>query len=223
MTDTEFNENTAQLIKLFELEQHLRIFSNVQETMGEWDELLEAREENKRNYDYLFSDCLSNPALTKENKAKINELKRTLYPLLLCDLAKCYEGKERFEDEEAVLLEARSLGSKGAEVLLFSLYEDHMSEGKKVQNLFFQAFSRVKSIDFFSEAVTTEINNKRFQCSALVGLATAYLVFEENANKAHEYLARALENDWPDDLKENIRELLLHFKKTLFGGYRYVE
>ena len=223
MTDKEYNEKVPTIVASIEVGRSIDRAS-IREYTGEWDMLLETRESDKETCDILFSLLKDKDVhLTEENRTRILDLKKGAYPLLLCDLAKCYDVKDRFQDERRVLQEARSLGSKGADVLLFSLYKDHANEGESEMNLFGQAFKRVKNIDFFSENVTDEINNERFQYHALLGLVTAYLVFEDNANKAHECLVRALETDWPDDFKERIKGLLSHFRQNLFGGYRYVK
>ena len=130
MTNEEYNEKLSKLISTTTLNMQLgRPLSSVDEAMGNWDELLKDRESQKETCEGLFFDLEKGSIpLTPENRLEIANLKRTLYPLLLCDLYKCYEQKERLQDAEAALLEARSLGSQGAEVLLFSLYARRLRE-----------------------------------------------------------------------------------------------
>lgn len=224
MTDQEYNEATAKIITSLKLSgTAFRPLSSVKEAMGQWDELLKDREDDKQVYDDLLSNLTHEYVpLTPENRAEIAELKRTLYPLLLCDLAKCYHTKGRFQDAETVLLEAKSLGSQGAEFLLFYLY-GKWKENPKASSLLSDVFDRVKNLDLFSQTVTEEINNEAYQCSVASILSLFYRVVDKNTDKAYQILARALEADWPDDMKQHIRQLMSHYKKTFFGGYKYVD
>ena len=229
MTDQEYNENTAKIIKLTKYRQFMRPLSSVKEAMGEWDELLKDREDEKRTYDGLFSDLTHEYVpLTPENRKDIAELKRTLYPLLLIDLYKCYEQKGRLNDAEAVLLEAQSLGSEGAELLLFSLYAEHIREmGKSdviAARLLNNSFKRVKKIDVFSENIVSEINNEYFHSAALMMLSICYRVFDNDTDKSYECLVNTLRLELPDDVQAKFEEELTHFKKDYWSGkYRYVE
>ena len=149
-------------------------------------------------------------------------MKRTLYPLLLIDLYKCYEQKGRLNDAEAVLLEAQSLGSEGAELLLFSLYVEHIREmGKSdviAERLLDNSFKRVKKIDVFSENIVSEINNEYFHSAALMMLSICYRVFDNDTDKSYECLAKTLRLELPDDVQAKIEGQLTHFKRDYWTG-----
>ena len=230
MTNEEYNEKLSKVITF--TGAHLEIsrpMSSVKEDMGQWDELLKDREECRETCEGLFFDLeKGNIPLTPKNQAEIAKLKRSLYPLLLCDLYKCYEQKERLQDAEAALLEARSLGSQGAEVLLFSLYARRLRElGKSDATaipLLQGAFSRVKKIDVFSERIVDEINNESFHSVALMILSDFYRVFDHDNGKSFECLAKAMQLEWPDNIQAKIRSKMAHFRKDYRSGtYRYVE
>lgn len=224
MTDQEYNESVSKLITVLKARGTIsRHLASVKEAMGQWDELLADWEDDKQTYDSLFSALSDNAAsLSAKNQTQIRELKRTLYPLLLCDLAKCYHKKGRFQDAETALLEAKSLGSQGAEFLLFYIY-GKWKGNPQISALVANAFERVKNLDLFSQTVTEEINNEAYQCSVASILSLFYRALDNNTEKAYQILSRALEADWPDNMKQHIRQLLSHYKKTLFGGYKYVE
>ena len=165
----DYNKKIAKLIHLLQAEEKaMRRISAIKEEMGQWYELLESRIRKKITLDGLFLDLNQEVVpLTPENHAAIVALRSTLYPSLLCGLAKCYCKTERFQDAEDVLLEARSLGSQGAEVLLFYLYAQWL-ENPRARKLLDSAFEQVKNVDFFSETVTRELNSNAFQRDAAV-------------------------------------------------------
>ena len=118
MTVQEYNDNVSELITALEIEEAMRPIFALKEDKGQWDELLERGERMKRICDHLFFELTNGSIpLTIRNRMKIVKLKRAFYPSLLRDLAKRYERKGRFQDAETVLLEARALGSQGADFL----------------------------------------------------------------------------------------------------------
>ena len=210
----EYNEKLSKLISILRLEgEAMRPPSAIREEMGEWHDLLRRRKDRKLRYEALFFDMETNlpPPVTPENRTEIAKLKRTLYPLLLCDLYKCYEQTERFQDAEAVLLEAQSLGCQGAELLLFSLYAEHMREMEKnsatAACLLEASFRRVKAIDVFSEKIADEINNAYFHAAALMMFAIGCRVFDGDAEQSMDCLVKTLRLDLPDDVREQVRTL----------------
>ena len=229
MTDEEFNKELSSLITFTKAHMEIsRPLSSVKEDMGQWDELLEDREGIKETCEGLFLDLEQITTLTPQNRLDIIQLKRTLYPLLLCDLYKCYEQKGRFQDAEAVLLEATSLDSLGAEVLLFSLYARHLDDmGKDRETaipLLEAAFRRVKKIDVFSEKIVEEINNEVFHAVALRILSDFYRIFDHDVGKSFDCLVKTLRLELPDKMREAIRAQLHHFRKDYRSGqFRYVE
>lgn len=230
MTVQEYNDNLSEFIALSEVSLlTAKAVEPLKEFDGKWDELLQNRESEKRNLDYLFSELThSSFPLASKNRVRIVKLKKTFYPLLLCGLAKCYLEKGRLKDAESVLLEARSLGSQGAEVLLFYLYGQALkqiakgNEEASIQRLI-DAFNRVKNIDILSETVTKEMNNELYQCNSLCRLSADYRLFDNDVYKSYQILVRALGTDWHDNYKEHIRGLLSHYRETSRGNYTYVE
>ena len=230
MTDEEFNKELSTLITFTKAHMEIsRPLSSVKEDMGQWDELLEDRESMKETCEGLFFDLEQGTTpLTPQNRLEIIQLKRTLYPLLLCDLYKCYERKGRFQDAEAVLLKAQSLDCLGAEVLLFSLYARHLDDmGKDRETaipLLETAFRRVKKIDVFSEKIVEEINNEVFHAIALDILSDFYRIFDHDVGKSFDCLVKTLQLELPDNIRESIKVKLHHFRKDFRSGqFRYVE
>ncbi len=226
MTDQEYNENVLKLLSVTTLSMEIdRPLSAVKEAMGQWDELLKDREDCKETCEGLFFDLEKGSIpLTPKNQAEIAKLKRSLYPLLLCDLGKCYEHEKRYQDAEDVLLKAKFLGSQGAEVLLFALYALHLREMGKDIVVLVNAFNRMKEIDVFSEKIVNEINNEYIHSAALSILSDFYRVFDHDNGKSFECLVNALKLEWPDDVRAKLRSQLSHFRKDYRSGtYRYVE
>ncbi|MBQ6985867.1 MAG: hypothetical protein IJQ25_02640, partial [Oscillibacter sp.] len=148
------------------------------EADGNWYKWFKSRERVRQTCETLFAEFdKERSPLDIRNRAAIVEIRWTLYPRLLCDLAKCYEQMRRFQDAEATLLKARSLGSKGAELLLFALYAEHVGamglDDARAAYRLKAAFRRVKEIDVQSGKVVKEINNASIHANAL-RLLTVY-------------------------------------------------
>ena len=216
MIDQEFNEKIAQLIAMVQFEG---IFSNVSidEHLGKWDELLEDREGKKESFDTLFS--FQDDELTEDNRLAIADLRSEAYPQLLCQLGKCYIAKERYSDATTILQEAADLGFIGGQILLGIAYFNGRQNNSDVQ----RAFSLLNAGDILSEEATKQIDNVRFQASAQFYLAVMYRIVAKDTMASYNSLLRIINTDWDEDLKGGARQELSHFKKSLFGGLKYVE
>ena len=170
MTVDEYNQRRAKTIKALKVK--LRVRAPDKETDGNWYKWFKSREKVRQTCETLFAEFdKERSPLDIRNRAAIARIRWTLYPLLLCDLAECYEQTRRFQDAETVLLKARSLGSKGAELLLFALYAEHSGamglDDASAAYLLKTAFRRVKEIDVHSEKVVKEIHNASVYANAL--------------------------------------------------------
>ncbi|MBR4211189.1 MAG: hypothetical protein IKR84_02220 [Oscillibacter sp.] len=170
VTYEEYNQRRAKTIKALKVK--LRVRAPDKETDGNWYKWFKSREKVRQTCETLFAEFdKERSPLDIRNRAAIARIRWTLYPLLLCDLAECYEQTRRFQDAETVLLKARSLGSKGAELLLFALYAEHSGamglDDASAAYLLKTAFRRVKEIDVHSEKVVKEIHNASVYANAL--------------------------------------------------------
>ena len=170
VTYEEYNERRAKTIAA--LKAKLRVRAPDKEADGHWYKWFKSRERVRQTCETLFAEFdKKRSPLDIRNRAAIARIRWTLYPLLLCDLAKCYEQTRRFQDAETVLLKARSLGSKGAELLLLALYAEHGGamglDDASAAYLLKAAFRRVKEIDVHAEKVVKEINNASIHANAL--------------------------------------------------------
>ena len=170
MTVEEYNQRRAKTITA--LKAKLRVRAPDKETDSKWYGWFKSREQVRQTCETLFDEFdQERSPLDIRNRAAIARIRWTLYPLLLCDLAKCYEQMRRFQDAETVLLKARSLGSKGAELLLFALYAEHSGamglDDASAAYLLKTAFRRVKEIDVHSGKVVKEVNHASVYANAL--------------------------------------------------------
>ena len=113
VTYEEYNERRAKTIAA--LKAKLRVRAPDKEADGNWYKWFKSRERVRQTCETLFAEFdQERSPLDIRNRAAIVQIRWTLYPLLLYDLAKCYEQMRRFQDAETVLLKAHTLGSKGA-------------------------------------------------------------------------------------------------------------
>ena len=101
--DTKLNANVRSLIERVEISAVLSK-RNFDEYSGNWDELMQSREDDLETFQCLFS--MSAGDLTMENQLDIARLKADAYPRIVCQLGKCYLAKGRYSEAKAVLQKA---------------------------------------------------------------------------------------------------------------------
>ena len=95
VTYEEYNERRAKTITA--LKAKLRVRAPDKETGGNWYQWFKSREKVRRTCETLFAEFdQERSPLDIRNRAAIVEIRWTLYPLLLGDLAKCYEQMRHF-------------------------------------------------------------------------------------------------------------------------------
>ena len=95
VTYEEYNERRAKTITA--LKAKLRAHAPDKEADENWYEWFKSREKARQTCETLFAEFdQERSPLDIRNRAAIVEIRWTLYPLLLCDLAKCYEQMRHF-------------------------------------------------------------------------------------------------------------------------------
>ena len=99
VTYEEYNERRAKTITA--LKAKLRAHAPDKEADENWYEWFKSREKARQTCETLFAEFdQERSPLDIHNRAAIVEIRRTLYPRLLRDLAECYKQIRRFRDAE---------------------------------------------------------------------------------------------------------------------------
>ncbi|MBQ9347864.1 MAG: hypothetical protein IJT94_11110 [Oscillibacter sp.] len=122
-------------------------------------------------------------------------------------------AQDRFYLAESLFYTAASAGIKGADVLLFSLYAEHMDEAGDKKLL--DAFRRVMNIDLWSESIGKEVSNEIFLGDAMVEFAIICYRASDDRAKATDMLLRIINSDRFDQyeqIKKYARDSLMRLK-----------
>lgn len=216
MDNEEYNSKISKLIGHIKF-SHIFSGLEIDEGLGNWDELLEEREAKKETFDLLFSAL--EEVLSDENKRAISDLRKKEYPHFLCSLGKCYIAKERYADAKQVLQEALSYQIAGARTLLGIAY----FEGRESMSDILSAYNYLSAEDALSADVREHIENDRFVVAAQHYLAAIYRVQKKDINASYNILLRILDSDINEDTKEPTKEELSHYQAGFWGRLTYVE
>lgn len=216
MENEEYNLSIRKLIAHMKF-AHIYSGIEIDEELGNWDELLENREEKKETFDLLLSAL--DEDLSDDNKRAISELRKKEYPNLLCSLGKCYIAKERYSDAKHILHEALSYQFAGAKTLLGIAYFEGRENMSDIQD----AFNFLIAEDALSEDARKHIDNDRFVVAAQHYLSAIYRIQKREINSSYNILLRVLESDISEEMKETTKEELSHYKKGFLGRLTYVE
>ncbi len=231
MIDEEFNKNVHTWILL----QELRVIADtsvMKEYLGEWDELLASREEDKRSCEEYFS--LPAEELTEENQQALAEFRKTKYPILLCRLGRCYMAQDRYADAKEVLQEGADLGFRGAKMLLGLAYindisaVDRTSSNAEIEaalSNYKTAYSLYLDAGVLSEDAEAQVENSNFYKCIVSSFAMLLRILGKDLAASYDAYTYMLHYDWGegynDQYHAEAQEELSHFSKSIFGKLKY--
>lgn len=149
-----------------------------------------------------------------------------MYPDSLCDYCKCLLVREKYDAAIANLNEAITLGSTAGRVLLGLTYSELalVTPGESGYNYMQKANEAFDGVNVLSDTVSSELNNSLFQVRAAFFQAIMCRMISKNLERSYELLQNIVNYQWyADDLKDDARNELKHYKRGILGGLKYID
>lgn len=153
---------------------------------------------------------------------------------MLMKMALAYEDLADHDSSISCSSDAVDYGCEGAKLLLgLSYFNRYLSDENGDGSDLEEAFSILRNLDFFSEAVSRSFDipsiKERSQAKALLLLAHMYRIGvagQNNLEKSYELLQTIVSHPWNEDVGDTVntaQEELTHFRKGFLGGLKFVE